>query len=148
MIHSPLCLPQLLLLLHQHGLTILSILHALVTIVIILKRFLIFIFDIAVVAPPAWTYYILQSACFNNNYYCSCSCFRSYIDVRCLLLNRLVHSPLCSLLQLFLFYIKLKAPCKTIFKYMSDQNKQEDIDISLKENSTHLRSSSAPLIAS
>ena len=36
---------------------------------------------------------------------------------------------------------------KLAFKYISDRNKPEYIDISLKENSRHLRSSSAPLIA-
>ena len=36
---------------------------------------------------------------------------------------------------------------KLAFKYISDRNKPEYIDISLKENNRHLRSSSAPLIA-
>ena len=36
---------------------------------------------------------------------------------------------------------------KLAFKYISDRNKPEYIDISLKENSRYLRSSSAPLIA-
>ena len=36
---------------------------------------------------------------------------------------------------------------KLAFKYISERNKREYIDISLKENSRHLRSSSAPLTA-